>query len=304
VFHIEQPRERFPSGDGLFFYRLRIYKAKAQVRVLLATRPGEAGRMLFAAGRYADAAPLLARAAREDGDPAMAAQALIAARVAGAGATPLAAAPPGALALRAGSVTDDDSLFAAYGIRAAYLDALPFFSLSPEELGSNGYLLLPQKRVGRAEGDLDLVPLPSLWERHLQKGYQVWTPDLPLDPGQYRVSVAVRVLRNRPAGGELQAILTDAGETVTLDERRLAVPALDATGHTDLEFDLAVPPGIPAVRIVLKADRPPHLAIGGIEIWPDSLANAKTLATTVRAVIGAGDPRPVPPTAGESPPVR
>jgi hypothetical protein len=258
--------------------------------------------MLFAAGRYADAVPLLERAAGEDGDPGAAAQALVAARLAGVGGSPAAAGPRDRLAARAASVTDDDSLFAVYGIRAAYLDALPFLSLPAAGLGSNGFQLSPQGTVGGAEAARDLVPLPSLWERHLQLGYLIWTADLMLDPGRYRVSVALRALPNRPPGGGLRAILTDASETVNLAERSVEIPPLASAGYTAAGFDLDVPPGVPAVRLFLRADQPPNLAIGGIEIRPDALANAKALAADVQTVVAGGDPRPAPrPAAGPLP---
>jgi hypothetical protein len=280
--HLERPPARFPSGGGLYFYRLSLEKPTGPARVLLATAAGEAGRFLFAAGRYADAAVLLERAAREEGSPAAAALALIAARRAGGAAAPPDAATA-ALARRAGSVTDDDSLFAAFGIRAAYLDALPFLSLSADDLESNGYTLLPRKSVVRSEGPRDLVPLPKLWERHLQKGYLVGTPGLMLDPGHYRASVRLRALRGRPAIGELRALLTDAGEKETFAEQRLAVPALTEQGYATVDFDLVVPQGAAAVKLLLKADGPPNLAIGGIELRPDTLANARALAAALQA---------------------
>lgn len=301
-YHIAEPRQQFPSGGGLFFYRIRADQSKGQVRVLLATRPGEAGRMLFNLGRYADAAPLLARAAREEDDPTAAAQAVIAERIAAAAAAPAAGpfpadgSPVSELAARALAVADDDSLFAVYGIRAAYLDALPFLSLPAKELGVSGYRLKPLRLVDPDAEMSELAALPRLPDREREKGFRVWTTDLMLDPGHYRAGVALRALRTETGGGQLRAVLTNVRETLTLVDRDFESPALDTRGYTVAGADLVVPPGSGAVRLSIKADQPPNLAIGGLEIHPEPLANARALAATLQAVvsgdcsIAAGEP--------------
>ncbi|MHB8834134.1 MAG: glycosyltransferase family 39 protein [Candidatus Methylomirabilia bacterium] len=286
-FHVAKPRPQFPSAGDLLYYRLGVDKPTAQVRVLVATRPGEAGRMLYGAGRYADAAPLLARGALEEDDPAAAAMAEIAARIAAAGAAPATAAVS-ELAARALSVTDDDSLFAAYGIRAAYLDALPFLSLPAKKLGGTGFRLKTLRLVDRDAEVWELAALPRLHDREREKGFRVWTADLMLDPGHYRARVALRALRSQPGGGQLRAVLVDVRETLTLAERDLENPALDTRGYTFAGVDLVVPPGSGAVRLYVKADQPPDLAVGGMEIHPAPLANARALATTLQALL-SGD---------------
>lgn len=287
-FHIAKPQPQFPSGGGLFYYRIRVDKSTAQVRVLVATRPGEAGRMLYNIGRYADAAPLLVRGALEEDDPAAAALAEIAARIAAAGAVPVADSRVSEIAARALAVTDDDSLFAAYGIRAAYLDALPFLSLPAKELGGTGFRLKPLRFVDRDAEVFELAALPRLHEREREKGFRVWTADLMLDPGHYRAGVALRALKAQPGGGQLRAVLVDVRETLTLAECELGNPALDTRGYTVAWVDLVVPPGSGAVRLYLKADQPPNLAIGGLEIHPAPLANARALAATLQALV-SGD---------------
>lgn len=284
VVRFSRPRTGFPTGDGFFFYRLTARSSSPLTKVSLGTRPPDAGRILANLGRHAEAYPLLARAALASGNPAAAAMAIVSARAAGrefgAGERERLAA----LAARVAAVKDDDTLYEAFGIRSAYLDALPFLKVGVEALGAGGFRPVPPLPVtGEEARTRELVVSANRNVRPRGGAYAVWTGHLFLDPGRYRGALLLRSASGAEHREELTLLVSDESGR-PLVERPLA-GSFDGRAYTLLPFEFEVPPGVAACSLRFTFARPPDAAVGGLEIRPDPVANAVALGAALRAAL-------------------
>lgn len=279
---IAKPRSTFPSRSDLLYYLFEINPSPVLMRVSIATQPGEAGRILAQLGRHADATPMLVTGALAANDISAAAQALISARAAKIELPPDAAARLAKLAAPVLSVTDDESLFAAYGIHRAYLDELPFLELRPEQLTYNGFRLARDPFAGDNDPahELTVSSKPSL--RPLGDFYAVWARNLMLDPGCYKASFLVRSPQGPPRGFTMRLTILDAHDKPIL-ERDLEIPPLDTRLYTVVPFAFTIPVGVAASTISVRTVKAPDLAVGGLNIRPDPLANAISLGKALQA---------------------
>ncbi len=276
VLHIEKPRPEFPTGDGRFFYRLEIDAPTARMKIMLATDLLDAGRLFARLGRDADAAPLLAKGATAANDPAAAAQAIISASRAGIALPRDDSARLEKLAAKVLTATNAYAVFAVFGIHPDYLDALPFLGVGTAQMGANGFRSAPLPFADETGESRELIVTTNARARPDGNFYGVWTGLLMLDPGPYQAKLLARAPSGASHGQTLKLTVRDEnGKAIA--ERPLEIPPLDARAYTVIPFDLEVPAGVAGVIITLRSDEAPDLAVGGIEIRPDVVANVIAL---------------------------
>ena len=285
VAHVVGLRPGFPSAGGILFYRLDLESESQLVRIDVATSAGDAGRHFYDAGRFADAAPLLAAEALRNQDPGLAALALIAAQRGGAVVARAALEP---LATRAASVLDDRSFLSVYGLSSAYLNALPFLRFAPDELDLNGYRDMAIGAEDSASGEGECLPDPK-WDRSHPAAHarDVRTRLLPLDAGRYTAQLQVCGIAGPTPPVSITFNLSDRRGRI-LGEEVSTAQSFDGRRYTTISFPFAVPAGQAGCRLAafIPADAP--LAIGGLEVRPDILGNARDLAKEARSALGRG----------------
>ncbi len=285
---ITNPAAKFPSRDDLRFYPVEFRAYDIPTRVTLATTPGEAGRALASLSRPADALPLLIRAALADHDESAAVLALANARDAGLS---IPAAESEALAKIAGPALDvhnDESLFDAYGIRANYIQSLPFFTFDSSSLAVTNLVSTPiAMRPSFSLSANELVPnLRADRDAPTRPDFYAGAEHLLLEAGSYIVEFRVRNPSRSSDQFRVEFLAENrAGQSLAHQTR-----AVELQGDCDfqsLEFRFEMPVAGALRRIGLQFSGDPVMTIGGMEIRPDVTANATRYAAQARAYLVA-----------------
>lgn len=286
---VAHPAPRFPSHADLRFHPVAVRARTNPVHVVLATTAAEAGLGYAELGRAAEATPLLVRTAIDRSDPAFAARALDCARTAGIALPPADAAAVRTLAARAADVRDDDSLFAVYGLRAAYIESLPFLDFAATGLVTQGFAPVEVNLTSaRTLPVTELVARRRLREEADASGapYAISTPTVHLAPGHY---TATFFARNPDLSRDEAQTVFHVSDTAghTLHEEPVVPPPLDARLYAFIRIPFAVPEGVRFCRVGLRSGQRPAYTIGGLEIRPDVVANARDLGERARVALAA-----------------
>jgi len=290
VMDFNRPRPGFPCDEGRWLYRMDAQGFSGSARLTLATHPAAVAVALFNAGVYADAYPLLVRAAEETGHPTLAAHALIAALLAGTTPAPGEQATLDRLTEPFREGWTSDRVMDVYGIRPEYLNSLSFFSYDAVALPYAGFEEVKERAglvlgaAGAPDGTGSSIGLPSLF----------------LDPGSYRLSVVARP----ESGGEsvlnLSVLLQQGG--VVSSERETggvisrAVRSFTLTNQFSfgaLVTPFEIPFGAKESSIQLHDKAGTGWSVESIRIEPDPVATLNALGRTIGLLRGWVSPADV-----------
>ncbi|MFH0909093.1 MAG: glycosyltransferase family 39 protein [bacterium] len=290
VMDFNDPCSGFPREEGRWFYRLAAKGFSGSARLTLATHPTAIAVALFNAGLYADAYPALVKAADATGNPTLAAQALIAALLAGTMPAPDEQAKLDRLTEPFRDGWTSDKMMDVYGIRPEYLQALSFYSYDAEALPYAGFDEVDERA---ATGGLVLKAAAGADG----KGSAIGLPSLYLDPGSYQLSLDARP----DSGGESVlnlSVLFQQGGFVTMDRERggvisRAVRSFTLTNRCDFQASVIpfeIPFGAKEASILLRDKAGAGWSVDSIRIAPDPLATLNALGRTVGLLRGWESP--------------
>ena len=269
---VRNPKRSFPRERGLFFYRLSASSTTGPALIRLTTRAEEIGPALYDAGRYTEAVSWLEEAAMTTRNPTLAVQAMASRAIATPSSTrgerTTKPADLAAVAGRIRNVFNASSLEDIYGIGPAYLNAIPFLSITNEALLRQGFRKRsPYKTVLEDEEETTVV----IAAINPSGKTTVSTRPLLLDPGYYNCSIRFRYLP-LPEQEPLLTVAVTLPDGTPLLTRPCKLSEYAPERLAETTLSVCIPSGVPAVTITVTPSAVAGLTVHRIALTPDVLA--------------------------------
>jgi hypothetical protein len=264
-------KSRWFSGPGRHVYSWSSRAQPGRTRVVLALTPEEKGVALYNQGLYAEAAPWLLQAWRENaGHPTLAAMTLLALDI---GQTDIPFDLRGRIRSAAEPLLGDldaASVRRLYGIDPSYLRALPFMAWTADALQGQGL-------AGRPVLSADGIYEAGLASR-TNESWSLRARSLFLDPGVYTLSLRGRVLN---AGAGAQVMVRDGIRGLHWQGHVPMTGASEDAGHR-LQVEVLVPQAVRDGSIELAAGPDCQVEISRMSFDPDPVATLRAIGDAVR----------------------